>query len=275
MRNLALLSFCLILISTGCQQEPTPTPSPNPTPASSMTAWETSLVGLWNLKRTESRLGLYLPGLGDSTISYENHYNYIYALLDLQSTSYISQQGVQMYDGVWGVGTGANNNIHWYGGSNNTISLEGSPNYWTVKYLTSDSMILDISGGSIRYFYKKSTTQPVQNNIESQLTGGTWTLVSSNGTPSSYPTYKTFFNNWYSYTTKGYYVKDSTYYNGSGSTSPGTFLVLFPSRPIPILYSSELSYCKITNLTATALTLEQMLSPSQNANVSTTYIYSR
>lgn len=275
MKKLTILLVCLIIFSAGCDT-PTPTPTPPPpTPASSMTVWETSLVGLWNLKRTEYRAGVYLAGLGDSTSIYENHYNYNYALLDLQTTPYTTQQGIQAYDGVWGQGIGSNMNIHWYGSSNSTISLEGSPNYFTVKYLTSDSMVLDISGGSTRFFYKKSTTQPVQNNIESQLTGGTWTLVSLNGSTPTYPIYKTFFNNWYAYTTKGYYVKDSSYNNGSGSTSPGTFEVLFPSRPIPILYSTALGYCKITNLTSTSLTLGQIASPTQNDNVSATYIYSR
>lgn len=270
MKKLSLVFLSLIIISTGCKKKEKSL-TPTPTPQSTMTPWETSLVGQWKLKRTELRMSLYQPGLGDSTWCYSNHYNYSNSKLELKSTLYTNSGSTQMYDGIFGMQDGGPTfNIGWYG-ANNTIFTDVSGNF-TVHYLSfaPDSLVVDYSGNT-RYFFNKSNALPVLNNIESQLIGGTWTLVSQNGVSPSTPTYKMFFNNWYN--SNGYYCKDSTYYNGTGSASPSYWEVLFPNRAIPILSSGY--YYKITNLTANGLILEVMGNPQVNSNTTTTYIYSR
>jgi hypothetical protein len=269
MKQTAVLIILLVLISTGCKKEDkASTPTPAPTPAS-MTAWETSLVGQWKLKRTETRTNAWLPGLGDSTFTYKNHYNYLYSQLELGTTASGSQ-----YSGIMGTeDTNPADAITWCGGAGNTITIGSSTNFFTVHYLTTDSLVLDFSNGTGRYFYSKLSTPPALNAVESQMIGGTWSLVTFNGSAPANPTFKTFFGNWY--TDQGYFCKDSVDDGNPFSETTDDWEVLFPSRAVPIFHSTSTSWAKITNLTATSLTIEVMANPAVNSSTIYTYVYSR
>jgi hypothetical protein len=274
MKQLSIIAFGLILILSSCKKDKSSTPSGTPVTASGMTALETSLVGQWKLKRTESRDNFYWPGYYDSTIFYTNHYNFLNSQLEFKSTlSYVAASGAQMYQGVFGVDDGSPaGGLDWCGLSGNTISINGATAYFVIQYLTPDSMVLDIYGGTCRLFYNKTNTQPVFNNVESQLSGGTWQLISANGVPPGYPTYRTFLPTWFN--DYGYFTKDSIYYTPTLYTvGSGTWEVLFPSRSIPILFSDN-GYYKITNLTSTSLQLE-FFSPFSSSSTIETDIYAR
>ena len=173
MKKLPILFLSLLLINTGCQQTPPPTPSPNPNPQSTMTPWETSLVGQWKLKRSETRMNTYQAGLGDSTMGYTNHYNYNNSQLELKLVPYTSSGSTQLYEGLWGnQDAGPTIDIGWHG-ANNTIFTNVGYNF-SVHYLSfaPDSLILDYLG-IYRYFFNKSNTPPTLNNRQIQLTNAT------------------------------------------------------------------------------------------------------
>lgn len=294
MKKLTFLAVALILIATSCKKdEKSPTPG-TPAVTASLTTFETQLLGKWNLKRTEDRGTFFLPGLGDSLNSYMNHYNYLNSMIEFTSNSAYSFTGSPQYL----VNIGLDDlsvpfSSSWNGGTGNTITIHSSVNYFEVKYLTTDSLVLDYSGGIKRYCFNKSTIPPVQNNVETLLVGG-WQLTSAiaswgDVTPTQ-PTFRTFYS---TYGSEGYIWKDSVpsyVIPGSTITIPeqvcqGFYQVLFPNRTIPIYKGAEgcgsgaptgaNSYCKITNLTATSLTLEMMANPSVNSTTSITYTYTR
>jgi hypothetical protein len=271
----------VIMIITRCNQN-SPAPSnggnTNNTNNTNMTPFENSLVGSWKLKRSEQRHSIYNLGLGDSTYSYINHYNYFNSILELKSTSYTGLPGY--YEGTWGTDDYTMPQIiPWKGGPNNSIILP-SQIYKVIKYLSTDSMVIDwllTGGSSIRYFYNKNNIPPIQNNIESQLIGNTWQLISQNGGTPQQQTFKQFFSNWSS--DDGYYSKDSINTSPSGSTpnwmtGPSSWQVLYPNRTVPILKMDGAGFYKITNLTSNSLRIEQ-IAPTLNAQSTSTLIYSR
>ena len=295
MKKLTFLAVALIVIATSCKKdEKAPTPG-TPAVTASLTTFETQLLGKWNLKRTETRYGTYYAGLGDSLMSYVNHYNYLNSMFEFTSNSAYSYTGSPQYL----VNTGSDDfgvpfSRSWNGGTGNTITINSSVNYYVVRYLTTDSLVIDFSAGLCRYYFNKSTTPPVQNNVEALLLGR-WQLTSAiisgtNMTPTQ-PTFRTFYSN-FVYGLEGYSLKDSVpSYVSSGYTYPENvyalkYEVLFPERTIPIFYGLSGSigsgapigaggYCKITNLTATSLTLEGMSNPAVNSTTNRTYIYTR
>ena len=274
MKKLTFLAVALIVIATSCKKdEKSPTPGTPGVTASGMTAWETSLVGQWKLKRTELRSNAFIFGYFDSTMFYTNHYNYNSSQLELGTTTWGATGVSPYYSGIMGLNDsdfpGA---IPWSGGIG-TINISGAP-YFKVHYLTPDSMVLDLFGGQQRLFYNKLTAAPTLNAIESQLIG-TWTLVSFDGSAPTNPHFKTFYNMWYC--DDGYLSRDSIDNGTSSSVFIKSWEVLFPSRTTPIFHEAlggGLGYAKITNLTATSLTLEQIYPSISSATIST-YIYSR
>ena len=271
MKKLCIIALGFLQLIAACKKDKSSTPSGTPVTASGMTAWETSLVGQWKLKRTEVRSNSYLPGLGDSTFTYTNHYNYLYSQLELGTTPVA---GTSQYAGVMGMDdVGTASAITWCGGSANTITIGSNLDFFIVHYLSTDSLVLDAIGGIGRYFYNKTTTPPSLNVVENQLPGGMWQLLTINGSAPGFPTYRTFFSNWYS--DDGYFLKDSVATGGSGLVTAGEWEVLFPTRAIPILKTGSGSWYKITNLTSTALTLEQLANPTVNSSSGIIYVYSR
>jgi hypothetical protein len=281
---LTTLSITLvIMIATRCNQN-SPAPSNGGSSngtnnTTTMTPLETSLVGSWKLKRTEQRLYIYNLGLGDSTCSYTNHYNYFNSILELKSNSIAGLLGY--YEGSFGVNDYTFPEIiYWKGGPSNSIVTAGSQLYFNIKHLSTDSLVIDLlaSGvNSIRYFYNKNNIPPIQNNIEVQLIGSPWQLTSQNGGTAPQQSFKQFFSNWYS--DDGYYSEDSFNISPSGFTpnwitGPSNWQVLYPNRSVPILKMNESEYYKITNLTANSLRIEQIL-PTLNAQSTSTLIYSR
>jgi hypothetical protein len=269
---LTTLSITLvIMIATRCNQN-SPAPSNGGSSngtnnTTTMTPLETSLVGSWKLKRTESRSAIYFSGFGDSTISYINHYNYYNSILELKSTP-SSLAGY--YEGVFGSNdVGGASQIYWKGGPNNSITANQSQSFFVIKYLSTDSLILDM-GGLTRLFYNKNTITPKMNNIELQLLGNPWQLISQNGVTAPYPTYLIFKNNW---VTGGYNSADSVVL-GVGSVQQQPWEVLYPNRTVPILFRGSL-YRKIISITPNSLRLELIGNPTVNSVSSQTLIYSR
>ena len=294
MKKLTFLAVALIVIASSCKKdEKSPTPG-TPAVTASLTSFETQLLGKWNLKRTEDRGTYFLAGLGDSLNSYMNHYNYLNSMFEFTSTSAYSFTGSPQY--LVNIGTddlGPPYSRSWNGGSANTITINSVVNYFVVKYLTTDSLVLDFGGPIKRYCFNKSTVPPVQNNVETLLVGG-WQLTSAiaswgDVTPTQ-PTFRSFYSTPGS---GGYIWKDSVpsyVIPGTTITSPeqvcqGFYQVLFPNRTIPIYKgiggcgtgapTGANAYCKITNLTATSLTLEMMANPAVNSTTSITYTYTR
>ena len=271
MKQILLISLSICLIGTSCKKDKAGNPSPNPTPSGNMTAFETSLVGSWKLKKTIFRDYDVYPGFGDSTAGYENHYNYLNSMLELTSTP----NGNQQYNGYMGtVDNQAPNNISWSGGSNNTITLGSDINYFIVKHLTPDSLVLEFNGYDTYFCYNKNTIPPSLNDVEKKLIGGKWKLDSYHGIPPSNPTYITFTSIW---GTGTYMVKDSVV--GGGVWVVDGWQVLFPERASPIFvgyFGNSLSGgAKIRTLTANSLILDEFDDPSVNNNTTYSIVYSR
>jgi hypothetical protein len=261
----------VVIIVASCNQNspaPSPaTPSSPTSPTSNMSAFETSLVGSWKLKRSENRSTSY-PGLGDSIINYTNHYNYTNSLLELTSNSSVTGY----YDGIFGISDLTPSNvINWKGSSNNNILTLNGYNF-NVKYLSTDSLVMDYGG--VRYYYNKNTLTPKLNNVEMQLLGNPWQLISQNGVSPSFTTFMTFKNYWSNIC---YHRIDSVFFNPSqpATLGGGYWEVLYPNRSIPILFGTGgTSYAKIITLTANSLRIEGFNENISSASTST-LIYSR
>ncbi len=272
MKKITLIAYVLIIIGSSCKKDKSPNPTGSTVTSGSLTPWENSLVGQWKLKRSEIRSNAFSPGLGDSTFQYTNHYNYINSQLNLTASPDMVYNGTQYYHATFGYqdNTPPESNWAWAGGAGSSIDIPGTPNIFSIIYLSTDSLVLDYVNGGQRLFFNKTTTPPVLNNIESKLVGGIWTQVTHNGSAPLSPTFKMFFNNWYS--TDGYLGKDSTTF-----AVPFSWQVLFPNRAIPIFYTNSSSngpYYKITTLTANSLTLEY-INPGSYSTTLWTDVYSR
>jgi len=270
---LNIMVFTLvIMITTRCNQN-SPAPSNGGSSngtnnTTTMTPLETSLVGSWKLKRTESRSSTYISGLGDSTISYINHYNYYNSILELKTTA---GNIAGYYEGAFSANDAMPaSQISWKEGPNNSITMNYSQSFFVIKYLSTDSMVLEYGGG-IRYFYNKNTITPKMNNVELQLLGNPWQLISENGVTPWPSKYIIFKNNWVS---GGYNSTDSLVVAG-GASIQFPWEVLYPNRTIPILYRGAQQYSKIISLTPNNLRLELIVNPAVNSVSSQTLIYSR
>lgn len=266
-----LTIILVVIIVASCNQNspaPSPaTPSSPTSPTSNMSAFETSLVGSWKLKRSETRSTTGLPGLGDTVAWYTNHYNYSTSMFELTSNSSANSG---YYDGIFGIMDNGNTYpIFWKGSPNNAITtLQGYG--FTVKYISTDSLVLDYGG--YRYYYNKNTITPKMNSKELQLLGNPWQLISQNGLTPTYPTFKIFKNNWSN--SLGYFSLDSTVTTTGPTLSASTWEVLYPNRAVPILFGATMTYCKIISLTPNSLRIEGF-NPTISSASTSTLIYSR
>ena len=277
-----LAATSLVLLISSCNQNspaPSNSGSTNNTNNTNMTPLENSLVGSWKLKRTEYRSSTFSLGLGDSTFQYINHYNYYNSILEFTSTP--SSMAGQYYSGVWGFkdNTPPQQNIAWKEGPNNSITIGSSQSFFIIKYLSTDSMILDFGGGTTitRFFFNKNTVTPKMNQIEQQLIGNPWQLISQNGQAPSYPIYKNFKSTWFN--DNGYLLIDSFLFPPPNVTTvgPNPWEVLYPNRAIPILYFDNTTsggFYKIITLTPNNLRIEG-INPSSSSISTSTLIYSR
>ncbi len=217
-----------------------------------MNSTEQLLVGQWKLKRSEWRPGYNYMTLGDSLECFNRYFNYSNARLDLSSTSDGLEYVIDYYG--WNDFSSPDVGDSWYVDENiNSIFIRHDA--YIIKYLSTDSLILEYNGGD-RFFYSKNSIQPTLTNIETLLLG-TW--LWTNNPLSSVQQYFNF-TDFRDVSTSGscltYYATDSVTYSGGYSSDSFEYKVLFPERPVPILNYLLGGPCKITNLTANSLTLE-------------------